>query len=230
MPADWRGRSSSSPAFAASPAGEAAQRGNQAAASRPLVVVRSLGLSQGEAFDVQVIGGDGNAPPVIGDGVVVEPLRRSALAQAQRELQRLAGNRLTNTPAIKAEGYCLSFALSPPSQGMLFRIASQEMQERFKPVASVLKAADLLNSAGQLRPDIDPRTYLETIKQYAAWTKIENWDQRGFAAAWLDRTKKTAAAMKRQWTPAMDQAILSAAPGRWNDIQAILTESSVIDR
>jgi beta-galactosidase/beta-glucuronidase len=66
---------------------------------------------------------------------------------------------------------------------------------------------------------------VESIKQYAIWTKIENWDVKHFAETWVEKTKANAAAVKQNWTKEMETALMSAVPGRWRDIQAILQEA-----
>lgn len=188
-------------------------------------VITSTGASQGEAFRLQVVN-DGPPVQVEADGLVVEPLRRSAQPEATRQLQRTLGSRLANAATTMVEGYCLNFQLAPPSAGMLFRIAPPAVQERYRHAAGVLRAADRLSNAAGLHPDTDAKAYLESIKQYATWTRIEGWSLNQFRDAWLDRTKKTAAAMRRPWTNTMDQAIRNAAPGRWRDIQAILAAAA----
>ena len=207
------------------PVAPSAERGAQSAAGRAFAVITSLGASQGEAFTLQLLNSTGAPIQVAGDSIVVQPLKRAAVSDAQRQLQRTLGGALKDTPLARVEGYCLNFALAPPSSGMLFRIASQEIQERYRHIGRVLNAADRLAGAGGLHPDTDVKAYVESIKQYATWTRLEKWDLEAFGAAWLDRTKKTAASMKRNWTSTMEQAILSAAPGRWRDIQAILAEA-----
>lgn len=205
-------------------------QGGGSAAARPVAVLTSLGTSQGEAFSLQVVNDTGRPLRLSGDGVVVEPLKRQSQQNAQRELQRALGDRLKRAVTAKVEGYCLSYALAPPSAGTLFRIAPPAVQEKFRSIRHVLAAADRLAATGALHPDTDPKSYAESIKQYATWTSVEQWDFARFSAAWLDRTKKTALALKRNWTNVMQQAIINAAPGRWRDIQAILAEGDALVR
>lgn len=203
-------------------------QGARGTGARPTVVVTSLGASQGEAFTLQVVNDTGAPMRLVADGTVVEPLKRQSQQQAQRDLQRALGDRLKRAVTTRIEGYCLSAGLAPPSPGMLFRIAPKAVQEKFRPIRHVLNAADRLAAAGRLRPDSDPKSYFESLKQYATWTKLENWDMKKFGDAWIDRTKKSAAALKQNWTGAMEQALMSAVPGRWRDIQAVLTESAAL--
>ncbi len=187
-------------------------------------VITSLGSSQGEAFQLDIVNDGPNSVTVSGDGVVVEPLRRSAANEARRQLQRLS-SRLKSSTSTKVQGYCLDYALDPPDAGMLFRIAPQASQERFRPAAQVLRAAAQLARSGGLNPDSSPEAYLESIKQYAIWSRIENWDLKKFTVSWITKTRQVAASMKTAWTAEMQSALESAAPGRWRDIQSILAAS-----
>lgn len=138
------------------------------------------------------------------------------------EVPNQIGPNLKNASMMTVEGYCLNYALRPPDAGMLFRIAPPAIQARYASARSVLQAAMLLERVGQLRPDTDPKIYLESIKQYALWTKLENWDQKRFADAWVDTTRKQLAALKRQWTREMEATLRAAAPARWKDIRTIV--------
>ena len=200
----------------------------QSARSRGVLVttvITSLGTSQGEAFQLQVIN-DGPTPiRLSNNAIVVEPLKRAARSQAQKALQQLAPG-LKGATALTAEGYCLNYALQPPDAGMLFRIAAPKVQAQFLPARGVLRAAAALARAGRLTPDTNAKTYLESIKQYAVWTRLERWNQAQFADAWVAMTRKQMAALKRPWANEMESALRRVVPGRWRDIQLILAEAS----
>lgn len=195
-----------------------------AAAPSPLrTILTSLGTSQGEAFDMRIIN-DGPRPAhVSGTGVVVEPLKREAQEQLRKQIASLAKAAGVSR---RVEAFCLQYGLAPPSVGTLFQIAGPELQAKYKPVANVLSAGRRLAEAGVLSPDSNPKAYVESIKQYAVWTKIENWDVKKFADVWIEKTKANAVAQKVNWTRQMETALLGAAPGRWRDIQAVLADAA----
>lgn len=189
------------------------------------VVVTSLGTSQGEAFQLQLVN-DGPTPVRLSaGGVVVEPLKQAARDETEKALQRL-GPRLSGATTVRVEGYCLNYALRPPDAGMLFRVAPRLVQAQFAAARGVLRAASALDRLGRLTPDSNAKAYLESIKQYAVWTRLERWDVAKFSDAWVDMTRKQITASKRGWTPAMETTLRGAAPGRWRDIQAILSEAA----
>lgn len=183
-------------------------------------ILTATGNSQGEAFDMQIINMGLKPLKVFGTGVVVEPIKRELQAQIRQQLAKVAGN---NVLTRRVEAYCLQYALTPPSPGMLFQIAGPALQKQFKPAGFVMAAARQLAAAGQMHPDSNPKSYLDSIKQYAIWTKFENWDQKKFGEMLLDKTKKAAQAAKTNWTGQMQTALLSAIPNRWRDIQTVLS-------
>jgi hypothetical protein len=207
---------------------EASTRIEQAAADpQPgslQAVITSLGESQGDAFRIQVLNEWSRPVRLSADGVVVEPIKREAGGEAQRALERITP-RLKNAQTATAEGYCLMYASNPPPAGMLFRVAPPAVQAQFAAAREVLRAAAMLEDSRAFTPDSDPKAYVESIKQYAVWTRLERWDVRKFADTWIDTTKKRVAAMRGQWTGQMESALRSRVPGRWRDIQTILAVS-----
>ncbi|MCC7416370.1 MAG: hypothetical protein IT176_04450 [Acidobacteria bacterium] len=213
------------PAFGASepsrlPTGEGEQVPTMPNSLQTFLVAN--GNSQGEAFDVQIVNTGPNPITVFGSGVVVEPIKRELQAQARQQMARLIGSG-ANVLARKVDAYCLQYALSPPSPGMLFQIASPALQRQFKPAGMIMSAARQLAAAGALSPDSNPRSYLDSIKQYAIWTKFEGWDVKKFGEVLLEKTKAAAAAAKANWTGQMTSALMSAVPNRWRDIQTVLS-------
>lgn len=189
---------------------------------RLTAVIRAIGTSQGEAFNVQIVNEGPIPAELYGESVIVEPIKRSAHDQTARAIERLVPQ-AKSAPAFTVEGYCVDFALAPPDKGMLFRIASPQVQARYASTKRVLQAALKLSTAGRLNPDSNPKLYVESIKQYAVWTELEHWDFQRFSDAWRSMTEKQMKAAKRPYTAQMDAALKSAAPGRWRDIQAILS-------
>ncbi len=149
----------------------------------------------------------------LGEGVVLQPL-----AGARPRVDALAGRPGTTTTAIGA--FCVEFEKAPPAPGQIYRLAPPAIQERYAPVRDVLRAAD--DVADTLQPNSDPATYLNSIRQYAVWTRVEGWDRDAFGEHLLERTKKNAANAGVDWTAAMEKAVSAAVPGRWRDVQAVL--------
>src|SRR5207253_111741 len=126
-----------------------AQAGGAQSPGQVSAVITSLGTSQGEAFDLQIVNDSPQPVRVSGAGIVVEPLKRAARNEAQKALEKL-GTKLRNATTVRAEGYCLDIGLEPPDAGTLYRIAPQEIQQKFAPVRNVLQAAAKLGGAGGL--------------------------------------------------------------------------------
>jgi hypothetical protein len=162
-----------------------------------------------------------NPLKLLGTGVVVEPIKRELQNQLRQQLSRIVPG--PNVLKRSVEAYCLQYALAPPTPGMLFQIAGPALQGQFKPAGMIMSAARQLATAGALNPDSNPKSYLDSIKQYAIWTKFENWDMKKFGEVLLDKTKQAAAAAKANWTGQMTSALMSAVPNRWRDIQTVIS-------
>jgi flagellar motility protein MotE (MotC chaperone) len=205
------------------PRGLAAQAGARTSlAGRQAVQVflSSLGTSTGEAFDAHIVNASGRPLRLTAGALVVEAVQPAAQRDLQRRLEDV--RRASSGPfTTRLDGYCLEFARQVPTAGTMFRVAGADLQQRFAPVGDVLEAARQV--AGQMRPDSNPVAYLNAIRQYAIWTKLEGWDEAKFAASFLERTKKNAEAAKVNWTPALEAAIKNGVPNRWRDIQTVLT-------
>jgi hypothetical protein len=186
-----------------------------------LAVLTSLGASQGEAFQLQILNRTPQPVRFALEGLVVEPIKRSEQEQARKLIARMAPL-LKKAATQKIEGFCLNFALRPPEAGTIFRVAPADVQAKYAASRRVLPVVSFLERAGQLHPDSSPKMYAESIKQYALWTHFQRWDERAFTQAWLDTTRKQLTAGKRAWTGEIEKALRAAAPRRWADIQSIL--------
>ena len=184
-------------------------------------VLTSLGTSTGEAFQIQVLG---DGPFQLGaSGLVVEPLKKAVQQEVRNQLTNLASK---NPVTANLNGYCLEFLRQPPSAGTLFRIASPELQRRFAPLRNVLQTAQKLQQAGLLKPDGNPETYFQSIRQWAIWTKEQNFSREGFQRAFIEHAKKNFTAARRQWTNQIEDAVRGVVPHRWEDITLILQEAA----
>jgi hypothetical protein len=187
----------------------------------------SNGKTGDEAFQLQVYdpAGEIKEIPPLG-GVVLEAVRRDRKDKPVAERHAGAAGLLTQ----QASALCLDFLKLPPEAGTLYRIAPQAVQEKFKPLRSILQAGHNLAEKGQLHPDSDAKDYATFIRQFALWTKIENWDAKKFTDTFLERSRKNAELMNVKWSKGMEDALRSLAPGRWQDITAVLNEAETISK
>ena len=176
----------------------------------------ATGESSGDALRLQIVNQSGQLARIfVPDGVVLQPTQ---LTPAQSVAAKASGTVQTQAMG----GYCLEFAKQAPAPGMIYRMAGESLQRKFKPLQRVLGAARKLNAAGRLHPDSEPAAYLSSIKQYALWTK--------FTDTWIDKTQKNVVALKAPWTKSMETTLRAAAPSRWHDIQAILQDAATRDQ
>ena len=138
---------------------------------------------------------------------------------------RLAGAQL---PAkIDLSGYCLDFLKLPPLAGQVLRFAGPEAQKRFGPMKKVLTAANSLMEKGLLKPDTNPASYADSIKQWALWTVDQKFDDKKFGEAFLGHTKKNVEAAGQKWTRQIEDVVRQRTPNRWQDIVQILKGAGV---
>lgn len=204
--------------------------GPQKAGGSPAIraFVTSLGTSTGEAFQVHIVNDSGRPVRLGGGSLVLEPIAGNARARLHQQVQELAGSK--NVTTVKLTAYCLEFLRQPPSKGMMFRVASGDLQQRFAPMRSVLDAAKKLQQAGLLKPDSDPTAYFHAIRQWSIWTKEQGFDLKAFGKAFVDRTKQNLQELGQNWSKELEQAVRARVPGRWQDIQQVLREAAEIER
>ena len=178
----------------------------------------SLGETSGEAFRMVVVNESGTSVELSTDGFVLEPLARLSQADVDRELQRLESRNRTTATVL---GYCLEFAkLGQPPPGMISRIASRPVQEKFAGARPVLRASKTLFDAGELTGG-SGGWYLHAVRQWAIWTLEQRFDEASFGRAFLDHAKKNVAAARRPWTRDLEGAVRRAVPGRWQDVRRV---------
>jgi hypothetical protein len=179
------------------------------------------GNSSGQALELQVFDPSGAVKnPDVPEGMVLEPLKQGS-AKPVSEIER--GANILKKPLV---AYCVDYAKLPPEAGMLYRLAPQAVQDKFGGIRSVLQAGRELAAAGKFHPDSDADAYKDSIRQYALWTKIGNWDQQKFGEVFLEKTQENAVAAKVKWTKQMAQVVSGLVPGRWRDISMVLDEAS----
>ncbi len=187
------------------------------------VLVRGLGTLGKDAVEMQVFGADPGSA-VSAEGLVVEPveLAEEARQRLEAEIRELASQ---NPITAKLDAYCLAFLQEPPDLGTVFRVADQQVQQQFAPLAKVLQAGRRLHEAGLLSPDSDPEEYFHSIRQWALWSVQENLDAGSFGEAFLEHTRKNFETAGQPWTEEIEGLVASLVPNRWNDIAAIVEEA-----
>jgi flagellar motility protein MotE (MotC chaperone) len=205
------------PARAAQPAG-----GRPPNAEPPVeVFLTSLGVSSGQAFDVDIVNRTGSGLRLAADALVVEPVDSRAAGELQRRVQTTKVAQ-AQPLAARMDGYCLEFAREAPPAGTLFRVASQDLQRRFAPLRKVLQASRQLQQAGKLNPDSDPAEYSTFVTQWSMWAQLEGWNRDQFTRSFIERTRKNLETLKEPWTREIDATVRALIPNRWGDIQAVL--------
>jgi len=180
---------------------------------RPTVELVATGASTGDALVIRVAGQPGYRGLLMAsDGLVLEATTRTAPAP-----------RAASTMDVSSlQAFCAEFEKPPPAPGTVYRVASAQHQERLKPMRQLLRAADQLAAAGKLHPDSNPQGYLNFVKQYSVWVRLEGWNQAEFLDSLIAKTKETVAATGRPWSSDAEAQLRKAAPGRWADIQAVI--------
>jgi hypothetical protein len=187
--------------------------------SIPSVRLIATGAANGEAFRMEIVAGAGSPGRFIApDGLVLEPLSTPAPSTPPG----------TNTIATSLEGFATDFSKDPPPAGTMYRVADARQQERLKSIRYLMRAADGLASTRRLHPDGDPTEYLNFIKQWAIWTRIEQWDLREFDEAFTRRSRRTLESLRQPWTRDVEQRVRALVPGRWGDVQAVLTTAEML--
>lgn len=179
----------------------------------PSVSLIATGASTGDAFEVRIDAGAAYSGRIVApQGLVLEATTVMVPATggvAARDTSQL-------------NGFCAEFQKDPPPPGTVYRVANAAQQARLKPLRKLLDAADQLSAAGRLHPDTNPATYVNFVKQYAMWTRLEGWNADAFARNFVARTKKNVEAAKQPWTAQVEAEVKKRVPSRWADIQSVL--------
>jgi hypothetical protein len=188
------------------------------------VFIRSLGRSTGENAQQAIFINDGNVPirVIEGEAFATEPLEGVSEQALAKEMEKYAGQpRMT----MNLTSYCLNFEKAAPTKGGVYRVAASSAQDQLEPVRRILEAAEQIRDAGQLHPDGDPNLYYHSVRQWTIWTVEKGFNERTFAEALLEYTKKNVVAAGRKWNKEFEAAARSIIPNRWLDVQRVLAES-----
>ncbi len=191
------------------------------------IFVTSLGLSTGKGLSMTVVNA-GTAPVrLTGDGFVLEPVSGATRDAVDREIRAMGP---VGTATATLDGYCLEHLKQPPVAGMTFRLADAGAQRAFAPVRNILRATRRLSDLGQLVPDGgNPTAYVDSIRQWAIWTREQHFTAKGFADALVDHTRKNVLAAGQPWSAAVEHAVRTVAPGRWSAIARVLEAAAKLD-
>ena len=191
--------------------------------------ITSLGTSYGEAFEMKLLNHSGAPVNLVGKGIVVEPLKKKAQKELKKQLDKQVKRLGKNPVTVKLDAYCLEFVRQPPSPGAVFRIASQELQQKFQPMRHVLTASQRLQELGALTPDTEATEYFHSIRQWAIWSKEQGFlDASAFGKAFVEKTKSNFDAAGRPWTGEIEQIVQGLVPNRWKDIDSVLRGAATL--
>jgi hypothetical protein len=180
--------------------------------------VVATGNSSGDVFRIRAVDRSGKEVPIdLPDGLVMQPLKRKI--QNGSDIVR---GREPGQPIV---GYCLEFAKLPPTTGALYRVADTKIQQQFAPMTRVLAAVRKLAASGGLHPDTDPAAYLDSMKQWSVWTRLEKWDLASFERHFVEHTRKNAESKKVSWTKEIEAKVRKLVPNRWRDLTAVWAEA-----
>jgi hypothetical protein len=196
----------------------------QAGSGAPRLSVVANGNSSGEAFELQVLSPTGETTQIVApDGLVLQAVRRGA----GEALRATAGQTLQRA---SMTGFCLEYEKPPPPADTIYQVAPQDLQQRYGPMRSVLRAGRAVAEAGGLNPDSNPLAYATAIQQWALWTRLEDWNLREFTDEFVEYTKKQVEDAGTRWTDQMRDLLRNAAPNRFNDITTVLQEADRLTR
>lgn len=196
---------------------EAAEQGVQQGLQ---MLITSQGGSTGKNLTLQILNFSGR--PVNFEGMIaLEPLKKEAQQRSMQAFAKLAGRQLPTK--IDLNGYCLEFLKLPPVAGQVLRFAGPEVQKRFAPMKAIMSAANRLTANGALKPDSNPASYADSIKQWALWTVEQKFNDRKFGEAFLGHTKKNVEGAGQKWTRQIEDVVRQRIPNRWQDIVQVLT-------
>jgi hypothetical protein len=185
-------------------------------------LIQSQGGSTGKNLTMQVLNLTGKTVKM-GGAVALEPLKKDAQQAATKAFATLAGKVVPQSVGLS--GYCLEFLKLPPAAGQLLRVAGPEVQERAAPMKRILMAANRLSAQNKLRPDSNPESYGDSIRQWAIWTSEQQFNEKKFGEAFLGHTRKNVEGAGQKWTKQLEEVVKQRTPNRWQDIVAILRDA-----
>ena len=182
------------------------------------------GKSTGDSFVIQVLDPTGKVKTVrVPEGTVLEALMPGA---AKPLAAGAGGNVVTQT----LDAFCLEFHKLPPKPGTIYRIADPATQQKFQNTRFVMEATREMFQAKKLHPIGDPKGFGEGIRQYALWTKLENWGKYEFTQNIIERTKKNAEELHVSWTAQMESGLRAVIPGMWSDVSQVLDDAKFLEQ
>jgi hypothetical protein len=178
---------------------------SSAASANVIYSIVSNGKSSGQTLELQAFDPTGKMKDItIPRGLVLEPVKQGSGLPVSQRVPRGA-KVLTK----QLNAYCLEYAKQPPENGMLYRIAPPDVQEKYRPIQAALFAAR------KLAADAD-------TTQYTVWTILNHLDQQQFTQMFVEHTKKNAQALNVKWTKQVEEAVLKVAPEQWSKVSSLI--------
>jgi hypothetical protein len=184
----------------------------------PTLSLVATGASSGDVLTLEMIDAGGAPVQVVApDGLVLQAVGPGAVSRGSS-----AGGSSMATPVT---GFCLEYQKLPPPADTVYQVAPEAVQQRYRPMRSILEAGRLLVEAGLLNPDSDPASYATFVQQWALWTKLEDWNEGDFTREFINHTRRNVEDAGQEFTDPMRDALEGAAPNRFNDILTVLVEA-----
>lgn len=207
------------------------------------VVILSTEGSTGPVMEAYFLN-KGKAPVRIqGQGIALEPVANVDAATMQR-IEEIREASLQGKPIpggaddmdhwtgasvvrVVLDAYCLEADLDVPTRGMLYRIADPSRQAAFGSLRPILEASERLRERGALHPSNNPEDYFHSIRQWALWVDEKDMDAEEFEDAFVEHARKNIIAAGQAWNADVEEVVRDYAPGRWQDIEAVLEAAGV---
>ena len=107
-------------------------------------------------------------------------------------------------------------------------VADPATQARFRGYRDIIVAARQMGARGLLHPDTDASQYLDAVKQWSLWTRIERWNAPQFERAFVERTRKNLEELKQPWTRQTEGVVGRAERGVFPDIPVGRIDAGVL--
>jgi len=183
-----------------------------------------------------------------GEGIVLEPVETVDAATMQR-IEQIREAALQGKPVpgggedphgsvedrwagasvvrVVLDAYCLEADLPVPTSGMLFRIAEPARQAAFGSLRPILEASERLYEEGALHPSNDAEDYYHSIRQWAIWVDEKEMDAEAFEEAFVAHAERNFEAAGQEWNAEVEAVVRDYAPGRWEDVEAVLEAAGI---
>jgi hypothetical protein len=206
------------------------------------VVILSTEGSTGPVMEAYFLN-KGKPVRIQGQGIALEPVANVDAATMQR-IEQIREAALQGKPVpggaedmdgwtgasvvrVALDAYCLEADLPVPTRGMLYRIADPARQAAFGSLRPILEASERLRAQGALHPSNNEEDYFHSIRQWALWVDEKDMDAEEFEDAFVAHAKRNFEAAGQEWNADVESVVRDYAPGRWQDVHAVLEAAGV---